>query len=177
MIIKKILLLWFNNSVLYFLPYCTQIKHTYRNMYLNYCIKHAKKKKKLQMDYQNLEGTQPLKGVAHTLGLTRTKSAGLRTRCQILGVPATNGQGAAPDVPNHGSRHFSEHISAQRDSQGTRCFHQLKSHFWGCGRQKGPSGYNCYLKVRSSLGTQEKGLQMFVEICRNSSSLPRAIRK
>lgn len=43
MIIKKIFLLRFNNSVLYLLPYYTQIKSMYRNMYLNSCIKHTKK--------------------------------------------------------------------------------------------------------------------------------------
>lgn len=40
---------WGLTTVLYLLPYYTQIKHMYENMYLNYCIKHTKKK--LQMDY------------------------------------------------------------------------------------------------------------------------------
>lgn len=69
-------------------------------MYLNYCIKHAKKK--LQMDYQNLEGIQSLKGVAHTLGLRRTKPAGLRIRSQILPM-ATEQPVSGTDDPNHGA--------------------------------------------------------------------------
>lgn len=54
------------------------------------------------MDYQNLEGIQSLKGVAHALGLRRTKSGGLHTRSQILPM-ATEQPVSGTDDPNHGA--------------------------------------------------------------------------
>lgn len=101
MIIKKILLLWFNNSVLYLRPYCTQIKCMYRNMYLNYCIKHAKKK--LQMDYQNLEGIQSLKGVAGSRFRVKENKVS-RFAYQIPNPSmATEQPVSGTDDPNHGT--------------------------------------------------------------------------